>query len=72
MDCFTQLIQELFVFFKYLKKEETDRKLYHFRQELHLSIFEYIERFYNSKRPHSTLGILTPNQAEDLYWKQNT
>ena len=30
-------------FFKYLKKEETDRRCYHSLQELQLSIFEYIE-----------------------------
>ena len=58
-------------FFKYLKKEETNRKFYHSRQELQLSIFEYIEGYYNSKRPHSTLHMLTPNEAEALYWKQN-
>lgn len=59
-------------FFKYLKKEETDRKLYRSQQELHLSIFEYIEGFYNAKRPHSTLSMLTPNEMERLYWEQNT
>lgn len=30
-------------FFKYLKKEETNRKNYHSMQELYLSVFEYIE-----------------------------
>lgn len=57
-------------FFKYLKKEETNRKIYHSLQELQLSIFEYIEGYYNSRRPHTTLGMLTPNQAEALYWEQ--
>ncbi len=51
-------------FFKYLKKEETDRKYYHSLRELQLSIFEYIEGYYNSKRPHGTLNMLTPNEAE--------
>lgn len=58
-------------FFKYLKKEETDRKCYRSLQELQLSIFEYIEGYYNSKRPHGTLNMLTPNEAEDLYWEMN-
>ncbi len=58
-------------FFKYLKKEKTDRKCYRSLQELQLSIFEYIEGYYNSKRPHGTLNMLTPNEAEDLYWEQN-
>lgn len=57
-------------FFKYLKKEETNRKTYHSLQELQLSIFEYIEGFYNSKRPHSSLGMLTPNEKEELFWNQ--
>ena len=56
-------------FFKYLKKEEVTRRTYHSLEELQLSIFEYIEGYYNSKRPHGTLGILTPNQKEDLYWE---
>lgn len=56
-------------FFKYLKKEETDRRTYHSLSELQLSIFEYIEGYYNSKRPHSTLNMLTPNEAEALYWE---
>lgn len=57
-------------FFKYLKKEETNRKIYHSLQELQLSVFEYIEGFYNSKRPHGSLGLLTPNEKEELFWNQ--
>ena len=57
-------------FFKYLKKEETNRKCYHSLQELQLSVFEYIEGYYNSKRPHNTLNMLTPNEAEAFYWEQ--
>jgi len=56
-------------FFKYLKKEEVNRRTYHSLEELQLSIFEYIEGYYNSKRPHGTLGMLTPNEMEDLYWE---
>ncbi len=57
-------------FFKFLKKEETNRRTYHSMQELHLSVFQYIEGFYNSKRPHGSLGMLTPDEKEDLYWGQ--
>ena len=57
-------------FFKYLKKEETNRKTYHSLKELQLSVFEYIEGFYNSRRPHGTLGMLTPNEKEELFWGQ--
>ena len=51
-------------FFKYLKKEETNRRTFSSLSELKLSVFEYIEGFYNSKRPHSSLGYLTPNEKE--------
>ena len=37
-------------FFKYLKKEETNRKCYHSLTELQLSVFEYIEGYYNTKK----------------------
>ena len=57
-------------FFKYLKKEESNRKCYHSLTELQLSVFEYIEGYYNTKRPHGTLNMLTPNEAEALYWEQ--
>lgn len=58
-------------FFKYLKKEETNRRNYHTLQELHASVFEYMEGYYNSRRPHSSLGLLTPNEKERLYWEQH-
>lgn len=57
-------------FFKYLKKEETNRRTYHSLRELQLAIFEYIEGYYNSRRPHGSLNMLTPNQKEKLFWSQ--
>jgi transposase InsO family protein len=54
-------------FFKYLKHEEINRRNYSSLQELKLSVFEYIEGYYNSKRPHSSLGMLTPNQKEQNF-----
>ena len=57
-------------FFKYLKKEEVHRKSYHSLHDLELAIFEYIEGFYNSKKPHSSLGMLTPNEKEKLFRNQ--
>lgn len=55
-------------FFKYLKKEETNRRTFHSLEELRSSVFEYIEGFYNSRRPYGSLGMLTPNQKENLFW----
>ena len=57
-------------FFKYLKKQETNRRTCHSLQELQLSVFKYIEGHYNSRRPHNSLGMLTPNEKEELFWNQ--
>ena len=57
-------------FFKFLKTEETNRRNYQTLKELELSIFKYIEGYYNSKRPHSSLGYLTPNEAEANFYSQ--
>lgn len=54
-------------FFKYLKKEQTNRNIYHNIKELESSVFQYIEGYYNSRRPHTSLDFLTPNQKEDDY-----
>ena len=51
-------------FFKYLKKEETDRRSYSSFHDLKLAVFSYIEAFYNAKRPHASLGYLTPDEAD--------
>lgn len=58
-------------FFKYLKKEETNRRTYHSLRELQISVFKYIKGFYNSRKPHGSLEILTPNEKEELFWNQN-
>ena len=55
-------------FFKYLKKEETNRHIYHNYKELYQSVFKYIEGFYNTRRPHGSLGYLTPDEREAEYW----
>lgn len=55
-------------FFKYLKKEETNRRTYHTFNELYQSVFKYIEGFYNTRRPHGSLDYLTPDEREAVYW----
>lgn len=54
-------------FFRYMKMEETDRKHYRTRDELRLSIFSYIDGYYNSKRLHSSIGYRTPNEADEEF-----
>ena len=51
-------------FFKSLKVERTNRKVYRTRDEAKADVFDYIERFYNGKRRHSTIGYLSPVQFE--------
>lgn len=59
-------------FFKYLKKERINRRTYRSIEELRLDIFDYIESFYNNKRPHGSLGYLTPNEMEATCWDQQS
>jgi len=51
-------------FFSSLKTEQTARKTYRTRDEAKANLFDYIERFYNPKRRHSTLGCLSPMEFE--------
>jgi transposase InsO family protein len=55
-------------FFKYLKKEELDRRCYQAVEQLKQSLVSYISGFYNSVRPHSHNDGLAPNQVEELYF----
>jgi len=41
------------------------RKVYRSRNEAKSDVFDYIERFYNPKRRHSTLGGISPMQYEE-------
>ena len=47
-------------FFSSLKIERTARKNYRTRSEARADVFDYIERFYNPTRRHSTLGYVSP------------
>ena len=51
-------------FFSSLKTERTARKMYRTRDEARADVFDYIERFYNLKRRHSTIGYLSPMEFE--------
>lgn len=54
-------------FFKYMKKEETNRRNYATLDELKHSLFSYINGFYNSVRPHYHNNGLTPNEKEAMF-----
>jgi len=47
-----------------LKEEWIKRHRYQSRDQARLSIFRYIETFYNPRRRHSSLGGINPNEYE--------
>lgn len=53
-------------FFSSLKTERIRGKAYRTRDEARADVFDYIERFYNPRRRHSTLGYLSPAQYEEI------
>ena len=50
-------------FFSSLKTERTARKVYRTRDDARADVFNYIERFYNPRRRHSTLGYRAPSSS---------
>ena len=61
-DCWDNGAME--AFFSTLKLERTNRTRYQTRDEARADVFDYIERFYNLRRRHSTLGQVSPDQFE--------
>lgn len=53
-------------FFGILKRELIFHNRYLNRSQARQSIFNYIERFYNRRRIHSSLGYLAPSEYEEL------
>ena len=51
-------------FFSSLKTERTTGKIYQTRDEARADVFDYVERFYNTTRRHSTIGYLSPVEFE--------
>jgi putative transposase len=52
-------------FFSSLKSERTARKVYRTRGQARADVFDYLERFYNPTRRHSTLGYVSPLTFEE-------
>lgn len=61
-DCYDNAAMESF--WATLKGELVNRERYATREQANLSIFEYIEVFYNRQRLHSSLGYLSPEAFE--------
>src|SRR6187397_147626 len=51
-------------FFSSMKTERIARKMYRTRDEAKADVFDYIERFYNTMRRHSTIGYVSPVEFE--------
>lgn len=52
-------------FFGSLKTERMDEKVCRSREQARADVFDYIERFYNPVRRHSTLGYVSPLEFEE-------
>ena len=61
-DCFDNAMME--AFWSRMQVELLDRRRWRTRIELATAIFEWIEIFYNRRRRHSRLGMLTPMEFE--------
>ena len=61
-NCYDNAVVESF--FHTLKTQLIYNNHYESRQQAKEDIFEYIEIFYNTKRMHSYLGYMTPNEFE--------
>jgi putative transposase len=64
-NCYDNAVAESF--FKSFKRECVKKQVYITREEAKSDIFHYIEMFYNSKRRHSYLGYICPNEFERRY-----
>jgi putative transposase len=51
-------------FFSSLKTERVHRKVYQTRLQAKADVFDYVERFYNPYRRHSTIGYVSPAEYE--------
>jgi putative transposase len=51
-------------FFSTLKTERVHRTVYRTRDEARADVFDYVERFYNPRRRHSTIGYVSPVEFE--------
>jgi putative transposase len=61
-DCWDNAAMESF--FSTMKTERTSKTNYTTRDEARADVFDYIERFYNHQRRHSTLGYMSPVEFE--------
>ena len=61
-DCYDNAMAESF--FATLECELIDRRSFQTQAQARMAIFEYLESWYNTRRLHSALGYLSPNEFE--------
>ena len=61
-DCYDNAMAESF--FATLECELIERRAFQTQAEARMAIFEYLEGWYNTRRRHSDLGYLSPNDFE--------
>lgn len=57
-------------FFARLKCELIHQRKFNSLEELRSSLFEYIDGYYNTIRPHSSLGYKAPSEFEKMYYQK--
>jgi len=67
-DCFDNAVLESF--HASLKKDLIHRRSWPTKAEARTAVFDYIEAFYNRRRRHSTLGMLSPAAYEEATLRQ--
>ena len=61
-DCFDNAMAESF--FATLECELIERRVFQTQAEARMAVFQFIEGWYNTRRRHSALGYLSPNDFE--------
>ena len=69
-DCYDNALAESF--FATLECELLERNLYRHPAEARLSVFDYLEGFYNPRRRHSALRNVSPMRFEALHALNNS
>lgn len=64
-NCYDNAVAESF--FSNLKAERIRKKIYPTRDDARSDVFEYIEVFYNQKRRHGHLNLVSPATFEAAY-----
>jgi putative transposase len=62
-DCFDNAVLESF--HATIKKDLIHRRAWQTKTDARTAVFEYVETFYNRRRRHSRLGMLSPEQFEN-------